>query len=165
MRVRSITWREIWWSLWSRISKGRLLWELHRLSISWGIIRELFENDVGLYILPCFEVRKGVFWGFGWIVSAKHFIYILYLKLTMHTSFQSTGYKHSLQTQILGPSNLKILNGEDLSTFHFIQRVEIESDCSNCNQTCGGVNSKNSVWDARRWIDKRRSSSISRRYR
>lgn len=68
----------------------------------------------------------------------------------MHTSFQSTGYKHSLQTQILGPSNLKILNGEDLSTFHFIQRVEIESACSNCNRTCGGVNSRNSVLDARR---------------
>lgn len=83
----------------------------------------------------------------------------------MHTSFQSTGYKHSLQTQILGPSNLKILNGEDLSTFHFIQRVEIESAYSNCNPICGGVNSRNSVLDARRWIDKRKSSSISRHYR
>jgi hypothetical protein len=89
---------------------------------------------------------KVFFRGFGWIVSVKHFIYItLYLKLTMHTSFQSTGYKHSLQTQILGPSNLKILNGEELSTFLFIQRVEIESAFSNCNRTCGGVNSRNSV--------------------
>lgn len=68
----------------------------------------------------------------------------------MHTSFQSTGYKHSLQTQILGPSNLKIFNGEDLSTSHFIQQVEIESAFSNCNPTCGGVNNKNNVLDARR---------------
>ena len=62
----------------------------------------------------------------------------------MHTSFQSTGYKHSLQTQILGPSNLKIFNGEDLSTSSLIQQVEIESAFSNCNQICGGVSSNNS---------------------
>lgn len=68
----------------------------------------------------------------------------------MHTSFQSTGYKHSLQTQILGPSNLKILNGEDLSTFPFTQRVEIVSVYSNYNPTCGGVSSSNNVSDVRR---------------
>ena len=47
-----------------------------------------------------------------WIV--RNFI-ILYLKLTMHTSFQSTTYKHSLQAQNIGPSSLKIFDGEDLS--------------------------------------------------
>jgi hypothetical protein len=33
----------------------------------------------------------------------------------MHSSFQSTGYNHALQAQILGPSSLKIFAGEDLS--------------------------------------------------
>lgn len=31
------------------------------------------------------------------------------------TSFQSTGYNHAQQTQVLGTSGLKILGGEDLT--------------------------------------------------
>lgn len=34
----------------------------------------------------------------------------------MHPSFQSATYTHSFQSQIHGPSNLKIFDGEDLST-------------------------------------------------
>ena len=36
--------------------------------------------------------------------------YILF-KTYMHSSFQNTGYNHALQTQILGPSGLKIFAG------------------------------------------------------
>lgn len=35
----------------------------------------------------------------------------------MTNSFQSSTYNHSLQTQILGPSGLKVFAGEDLSTY------------------------------------------------
>lgn len=43
----------------------------------------------------------------------KDFLIIIFinLKLTMHSSFQSTTYNHSLQAQILGPSSLKIFAG------------------------------------------------------
>jgi hypothetical protein len=34
----------------------------------------------------------------------------------MHPSFQSSTYTHAFQSQIHGPSNLKIFDGEDLST-------------------------------------------------
>ena len=33
----------------------------------------------------------------------------------MQPSFQSSTYSHSLQAQVLGPSGLKVFDGEDLS--------------------------------------------------
>lgn len=61
----------------------------------------------------------------------------------MQSSFQSTGYNHSLQTQILGPSGLKIFAGEDLSKYQAIQQVVIEKECNKSNLIYGGVNNKN----------------------
>jgi hypothetical protein len=39
------------------------------------------------------------------------------------TSFQGSNYSHFQQTQILGTSGLKILDGEDLSKTLFIKSV------------------------------------------
>jgi hypothetical protein len=40
---------------------------------------------------------------------------IIKLKMNTTSSFQSTGYNHAQQTQILGTSGLKIFGGEDLT--------------------------------------------------
>lgn len=56
----------------------------------------------------------------------------------MHPSFQSATYTHSFQSQIHGPSNLKIFDGEDLSTIASMQLVEIVRGSSSFNPTSGG---------------------------
>ena len=60
----------------------------------------------------------------------------------MHSSFQNTGYNHTLQTQILGPSGLKIFAGEDLSKYALTQQVATAGECSKSNRTFGGGSSK-----------------------
>lgn len=44
----------------------------------------------------------------------KHIYYFIF-KTYMHPSFQSATYTHSFQSQIHGPSGLKVFDGEDLS--------------------------------------------------
>lgn len=60
----------------------------------------------------------------------------------MQSSFQSTGYNHALQTQILGPSGLKIFAGEDLSKFIVMQLAVTEEECNKFSRIFGGDNSK-----------------------
>lgn len=60
----------------------------------------------------------------------------------MQSSFQSTTYNHSLQTQILGPSGLKIFAGEDLSNFHLTKPAETGNDSNKSSRKCGGNNKK-----------------------
>ena len=60
----------------------------------------------------------------------------------MHPSFQSATYTHSFQSQIHGPSNLKIFDGEDLSITASIQPVAIARGSSSCNLISGGGSKK-----------------------
>jgi len=60
----------------------------------------------------------------------------------MHPSFQGSTYSHAFQANIHGPSNLKIFDGEDLSTNNDMQQAETASDSNRFNQTFGGVSSK-----------------------
>jgi hypothetical protein len=61
----------------------------------------------------------------------------------MHQSFQTTTYNHAQQHQKLGPSGLKIFNGEDLSTLSSTQLAAIVRDCNNYNPIFGGNNNNN----------------------
>jgi hypothetical protein len=56
----------------------------------------------------------------------------------MHSSFQNTGYNHTLQTQILGPSGLKIFAGEDLSKYALTQQAATAEECNRSSRTFGG---------------------------
>ena len=60
----------------------------------------------------------------------------------MHPTFQSNTYTHSFQSQIHGPSNLKIFDGEDLSIIASIQPAAIAREYSNCNLISGGDSKK-----------------------
>ena len=66
----------------------------------------------------------------------------------MQSSFQNTGYNHAVQTQILGPSGVKIFAGEDLSTFQTIKQVEIAKGYNKSNQISGGDNNNSKNKDA-----------------
>lgn len=68
----------------------------------------------------------------------------------MHPSFQSSTYSHSFQAQIHGPSGLKVLAGEDLSTPYLIQPTETEDASSSYSQTFGGASNKKSVREGKR---------------
>ncbi len=68
----------------------------------------------------------------------------------MHSSFQSSTYNHALQTQILGPSSLKIFAGEDLSTILLMKRVEIVRGYNRFNQTYGGDSNRSRGRDERK---------------
>ena len=81
----------------------------------------------------------------------------------MHPSFQSSTYTHAFQTQIHGPSNLKIFAGEDLSTSHNTQPAATENASNSCSPICGGNSSRNSANAARRCSNSRRRPSTSRR--
>lgn len=83
----------------------------------------------------------------------------------MHPSFQSSTYAHSFQSQIHGPSNLKIFNGEDLSTIWSIQQVAIVRGSSSCNPISGGGSRKRRNREDRGWTDWKRSSLTSRQSR
>lgn len=80
----------------------------------------------------------------------------------MHPSFQSSTYTHNFQSQIHGPSNLKIFDGEDLSTIASIQQVEIVRGSSSCNPISGGGSKRRRNRGDRGWTDWKRSSLISR---
>ena len=60
------------------------------------------------------------------------------------TSFQSSVYKHSFQSNVHGQSGLKIMDGEDLSTFIYLllKPLEIVKEFNNFSQMRGG----NSKW-------------------
>ena len=60
----------------------------------------------------------------------------------MHSSFQSSTYTHAFQAQTHGPSGLKVLAGEDLSTMAVTQRAATADASSNCSRTSGGGSSR-----------------------
>lgn len=80
----------------------------------------------------------------------------------MQPSFQSSTYNHSLQTQILGPSSLKIFAGEDLSIYCITQLVETANDYSKYNQISGGNNKKKKNRKDKEWNKPKKSSSTNR---
>lgn len=49
-------------------------------------------------------------------------------KMNHTSSFQSTGYNHAQQTQILGTSGLKIFTGEDLTAGDRKRLQQLQSD-------------------------------------
>jgi hypothetical protein len=61
----------------------------------------------------------------------------------MHQSFQTSAYNHAEQHQTLGPSGLKIFNGEDLSILKTIKPAAIANDFNSYNQISGGDNNNN----------------------
>lgn len=91
----------------------------------------------------------------------KHIYYFIF-KTYMHPSFQSSSYTHSFQSQIHGPSNLKIFDGEDLSIIASIQPVEIVRGSSSCNLISGGDSKKRRNRGDKGWTDWKRKRSISR---
>lgn len=80
----------------------------------------------------------------------------------MNSSFQSTTYNHTYQTQILGPSGLKIFAGEDLSTFYAMQRVETGRGCSKSSRRCGGSSKKKRNRGGNKWRRRKRNHLMSR---
>ena len=80
----------------------------------------------------------------------------------MHPSFQSTTYTHAFQTQIHGPSNLKVFAGEDLSTSISTQPAATANASNNCSPRCGGNNNRMTVKVTKERRRLRRKPSISR---
>lgn len=94
----------------------------------------------------------------------KHIYYFIF-KTYMHPSFQSNTYTHSFQSQIHGPSNLKIFDGEDLSIIASIQPVEIVRESSSCNLISGGNSKKRRSRRDRGWTGWKRRRLISKQSR
>ncbi len=116
-------------------------------------IYQLHEGNRPYWVIPLYYP--------SYCLTIKHIYYFIF-KTYMHPSFQSSTYTHSFQSQIHGPSGLKVFDGEDLSNYISIQPVEIEKDYSSCSQTSGGGSRRRRSKGGRRWSSWRRIHSTSR---